>query len=224
MVQTPAEKHLVDQIAETLKAKADDSFPPPRILNIGAGSSLAIENQLTQAGTRYICDRVDVENCAVDHPAVDRCWQCSVESMPAVPSDLYVAAFANFVLEHVRDITSAAAEIHRVLAPSGRFIASIPNPSSPLGVIAKGTPLWFHRLIRRAEAWETIYAFKSVRELCGVFESAGFHTAEVKHDPFVQCYLGTVPVLNLVARGYDNTVAALGIKTLMTHVCLVFDK
>ncbi len=219
MQPTAAEKRLVEHLVTILRGREH----VPRILNIGAGRNPSIEQQLEAAGCRFICDRADVEECKVDHPAVDRCFGCPVDDMEDIPSETYTAAFANFVMEHVPDIRKAAEEIHRVLAPSGRFVASLSNPSSPVAWITSHTPLWFHRMIRRDEAWETHFAYGSVDDLVATFESAGFTRVDVTFHSGIESYLPQ-PILKQLARGYDRTVPALGIKSLANIACVVVEK
>lgn len=223
-MQSDAEKYLVARLAGILRGKLPERPIPPRILNIGAGRSLSIENQLQRARCRYICDRIDVDDCGVAHTAVDRCLRCSVESMPEVGSDEYTAAFANFVLEHVQDVGRAASEIHRILKPSGFFLATIPNPTSPLGLLTKGTPLWLRRILRREEAWETFYAYKTIDELIRVFHQAGFRVLETRYYSCLACYLHSLPILESLARLHDRMIMGLKVRRLMSHVCVVFEK
>ncbi len=223
-MQTPAEKFLVGHLISLLETNPEHVVDPPRILNIGAGSSASIESQLTGAGCEYVCDRIDVVDCTVSHPAVGECLRGSVEDMTAVPSAFYVAAFANFVLEHVRDPRSAAMEIHRVLRPAGRFVASVPNPAAPEFVLARRTPLWLHRLVRGTDAWETHYAFRSIQGLTAIFEDVGFETVQVRYQSFIEGYLGRFWILGKIARAYDRVVSARGLRRLMGNVCIVFEK
>ena len=174
-MQAPAHKFLITQLIEVLNNKRLERAVSPRILNIGAGRSLGIEKRLTSAGCNYICDRLDIDIHKVEHPFVDKFWNCSVESMTSVNSNRYFAVFANYVLEHVFDLHKASREIYRVLKPSGRFIASIPNPTAPEFQLAKHTPLWFHKMIRRGEAWETFYSYKNIRELNNIFILSNFN-------------------------------------------------
>ena len=169
LVQTPAEKHLVQSII-TLLGSGDAGDVAP-ILNIGAGKSVVIENQLSEAGVRYRCDRVDVDDCSVEHPSVDKCWTCSVERMDPVASDAYTVAFTNYVLEHVAELNRAATEIYRVLRPEGVFLASVPNTLAPEFWLSRRTPLRFHKWLRRGDAWETQYAYKNVADLAAIFEA-----------------------------------------------------
>ena len=72
--------------------------------------------------------------------------------MTLVGSNEYVASFANYVIEHVLDLRKAAREIHRVLRLSGISVASLPNTIAPEFLLAKRTPLWFHKMVWRTDA------------------------------------------------------------------------
>ena len=224
-MQTPAERCLIEKIIESL--------PQPEkklstVLNIGAGQSVVIERAFAKEVENLVCDRVDIESHHVNHPCVRNEYKASIESMPNVPSNTYDVAFANYVLEHVPKIDSAAKEIHRVLKDEGIFVASIPNPNAPEFFVSRITPKWFHQLIKGEgkgkEAFETHYAYKNVRTLNKIFESTGFEIIEVKYFSFIRGYLYRFPLLNTLSKIYDAILNFLKIKSLMGHVCVVYRK
>jgi len=194
------------------------------MLNIGAGRSLLVERQLSHAGCNYVSDRVDIDDCVVDFPSVRKCWQCSVEDMNLLDSSRYSVAVANYVLEHVDDLHSAAREVYRVTVPGGVFIATVPNTAAPEMILARHTPLWFHKMIRRGNAWETKYAYKQISELLDIFRRAGFQVDVVRYWPFVEGYLHQFPIVGKLGWLYDKVVAALDAKWLMANVCVVLRK
>ena len=221
-MQTPAEKQLVETISSFLLNKGIGDIP--KILNIGAGKSLSIENQLIEWGCSFVCDRVDIENYQIEGQFIGNCYQSSVEYMRPVKSSEYDVAFSNYVLEHVQNLNKAACEIHRVLKHGGIFVASVPNPTALDVLVAKLTPLWFHKVVRGAEAWETYYAYNSIKVLSNIFQDAGFDTIEVKYWSFFYGYLGRFVILNNLARLYDKILNTLQLKALMGNVCIVFKK
>ena len=91
-MQIPAGNHLVQQIyncyLDITCLERDNSLPIP-ILNIGAGRRFAIEKQLYIRGCKYVCDRIDVDDCYVAFPTIGHCWMCSVEDMTPVETDGY---------------------------------------------------------------------------------------------------------------------------------------
>jgi SAM-dependent methyltransferase len=144
--------------------------------------------------------------------------------MTPVPSAAYDVAFSNYLLEHVRDVAAAAAELSRVLKPGGCFVTSVPNPTAPEFVLARWTPLWFHRLLLRRPVGEKHYSFRSIGHLRAIFERAGFRVRDVWHYSSTEDYLQRIRGLRVVARAYDRALMGLGAKRLLGNVCLVFDK
>ncbi len=221
-MQTPAEKHLVKLLMNI--QKKNKISEPSYVLNIGAGKSLSIENQLQENGCNYRYDRIDIDDCKVEHQYVNECWSCSAESMLHVRSSKYHAAFANYVIEHIPDLNKASREIYRILKPSGLFVASLSNPTSPEMILAKITPLWFHKKIRGAEAWETYYAYKNISDLKDIFESNGFRIYELAYYSFIEGYLHKFFLVGAVAKIYDKIISMLNIKRMMGNVCIAFEK
>ncbi|GJM45052.1 MAG: hypothetical protein DHS20C21_18940 [Gemmatimonadota bacterium] len=220
-MQTPAERALVAHLVALLPKNGS---PPARLLAVGAGRSLSVENQLTAAHRTFVSDRVDVDECSVADPRVERSWVCSAEAMEPVESGAYDAAFANYVLEHVPDVRRAAAEIHRVLRPGGRFVTSVPNPRALEFRLANATPLGFHRFVRGEEAWPTHYDYRTVRGLVEIFEGVGFRTLQVDQFAFVEGYLHRFPLLGPLGRLYDGAINRLGIRAGQGNVCAVFER
>lgn len=224
-MQTPAEKHLVQKLASFLSLSSSEADSNAhRILNAGAGRSVSIEQQLTRAGCRYVCDRIDIESCRVDFPTVGECWQCSIDEMKPVRSGRYVAVFAHYVLEHVRSIRGASQELYRVLAPGGLLVVTVPNVSAPEFVLARHTPLWFHELVRGGRGWETEYAYSSISELLDVFIDAGFRLEEEERWPIVEGYLGKYPIAGRLGKVWDKTISSCRWRRLMGDVCVVVRK
>ena len=221
-MQTPAEKELVHQLHMTI-TKNQDKSDPPLILNIGAGKSVSIENQLNDLGCKYISDRIDIDKCCVEFPSFRNSCISTAENMAPVKSGEYVSAFANYVIEHIKDIKKMCHEIHRILIPSGTFIASIPNPIAPEFVLARHTPLWFHKKVRQEEAWETHYLY-TIEDLINIFENNGMAKQSLKYWSFTEGYLWRYPLLSTFSRLYDRSITRMSIKRMMGDVCIVFKK
>jgi SAM-dependent methyltransferase len=223
-MQTPAEKELVYQIASFINKRQVINNTHCRLLNIGAGKSVSIEQQLSDLNCHYVCDRIDVNDCTVDFPTTRNCWETSAEDMTPLKTGEYFLAFANYVIEHIIDIQKMCSEIHRVLCPSGIFIASIPNPSAPQFIFAKHTPLFFHKLIRRGEAWETHYSYNNIEKLVENFEANGFDKQGICYWSFTEGYLWKYPIIREFSRLYDRIVTKINHKLLLSDVCVVFKK
>jgi SAM-dependent methyltransferase len=225
MLQTPAEVALIEVLKKFLLDRGENQ--PARLLNIGAGQSLAIENYLAAAKLNFICDRLDLYAPAADRRQyAEKVWQASIEHCPDVPTAYYDLAFANYVLEHVQNLQGAAQEIYRLLKPEGVFVLTTPNPSAPEFRLAHHTPLWLHQLIRgqEHEAFTTFYAYQSINELEQTFRAAGFTVTQELFFPFTLGYLHRFPLISQAARLYDLVVRRTGWKRLMGNVNIVFKK
>lgn len=216
---TPAEEQLVQTVASLLH-----QGNCRKLLNLGAGKSVVLESSLADKGCSFKCDRLDIEDCTVNHPNVAACLTCSAENMSPLESDSYDIVFSNYVLEHIVDIDAAIREIARVLKPKGLFVGSIPNPQAPEFVVARGTPLWFHRLVRGGTGWHTRYSFHSIKALSRVFSKAGMETISVSHYSFLRQYFEKLGPLMWPAAAYDSIAERVGWKRLMGNVCLVAQK
>lgn len=219
------EKPAPVKLRELLVANLhDDDSHVLTVLNVGAGKHIVVENALAEKGVSFVSDRVDVDDCHVEHPNVRSCYQCSAENMEVLQSDAYDAAFANYVLEHVPDLSKAASEICRVLKPGGIFIATVPNTTAPEFIVARHTPLWFHRLIRGGSGWETHYSYGSIPELCAILQRAGLETTHRFQWSCVRSYLKRFPALKQMAVFYDFCISHIGWRRLMGDVCLAVRK
>jgi len=218
---TPATERLMEILAKFLQENQDKSL---HLINIGAGMNIYTEEQMASKGYSFICDRVDIDECRISHPTVGDCYQCSVEDMKNVKSEKYDLGFSNYVLEHVEKLDQAASEIYRVLKPGAVFITTVPNPTAIEFFVAKHTPLWFHKWIRGGTGWETHYSYKNIKELCGLFKSAGMELVRVDYYSCVEGYLERFPVLNILSRIYDRLNQAIGIHRFMGNVCITFRK
>lgn len=221
-MQTPAERHVIDTVARILGEP--NVSRPARVLNIGAGTSLVLEEKLAHKGCEFTCDRLDIAPSEMSHPLIGQFFTCSVESMGQVESEAYDVAFSNYVLEHVDDLTSAASEIRRVLKPGAAYVASVPNPAAPEFLLARVTPLWFHRLLRGGSGWETRYSYRSISHLCAIFGTAGLAVDETAFYAVTSTYLARFPVVGWASTAYDRVVDAVGPRFLKGNVCLTFRK
>jgi SAM-dependent methyltransferase len=136
----------------------------------------------------------------------------------------YAASFANYVLEHVLDLHKAAREIHRVLRSSGIFVASLPNTNAPEFLLARRTPLWFQKMVRRTDAWETVYSNNNIPELIEIFNVNGLIVQDAKYWSYTEGYIRRYPLVSAFSRLFDRFVSPSHIKQLMGNVWITFKK
>ena len=58
----------------------------------------------------FICDRSDIEDCAIDKPYVKKFLYLIAGRHESISSNTYDLAFANFVMEHIEDENRVAFE------------------------------------------------------------------------------------------------------------------
>jgi SAM-dependent methyltransferase len=222
-MQTRAEMALVDELKRELESLRERG-ESPTVLNLGASTSVSIENQLRSAGFDVTCDRVDVEDPVVDHPMAGHTWRASAHAMPDVPTGHYSVVFANYVFEHIKYLDESIEEVSRVLKPGGVIVLSIPNPSAPEFWLAAMTPLWFHSLVRGERGWKLEYAFSTPQELIQAFERHGFSTISVRRFAHTYTYLNRFAGIRAVSRQYDKIVDHRGWTRLMGDTCVAVRK
>jgi SAM-dependent methyltransferase len=222
-MQTPAERHLIDQISEFI-CRDQGRGEARLILNIGAGRSTIVERNLAETGCGFVCDRIDVEECAAEFANAGSAWRCPVEKMTPLQSGHYAAAFANYVLEHVGNLKAAASEIFRVLEPGGLFVASVPNLTAPEFLIARNAPAGLQRAMTQGKGFETSYSWQTIGDLTRVFEDAGFIVEDTAYWAFTEGYLGRYPLINLLSRFYDRMISKFGFRHMMGNVCITLKK
>lgn len=90
-----------------------------RILNVGAGQA-SVDYRFRERFRNTAYDTLEIS--AASNPT----YVGDVCAMPHVPSETYDWVLAIAVVEHVRDMPAAVAEMTRVLKPGGRLYLSIP--------------------------------------------------------------------------------------------------
>lgn len=222
-MQNAAEKYLIELLKKFLR------FIPGRakIINLGAAQSVVVEEALTRDGCDFLCDRADIQPCAVSGPYVGRSFICPLENMGIIASASYDLVFANFVLEHVADPAAAAKEMSRILKPGGRLILSLSNPQAPEFRLAQITPTAFHQFFREKNhdpAYPVKYAYSSIEKLISRLEANGLKLKEDRRFPAVYSYLYHFPLLNWLGLAYDSTIKHLNWRRGMGHSVLLLEK
>jgi SAM-dependent methyltransferase len=196
----------------------------PLLLNLGAGRSTGIETQLAQAGARFSVDRIDLELTIVRHANVREQWAGNIENLSTIANDSYDVAFCNYVLEHVRNVKRAVAEMARVLRPGALLVLTVPNPGAPEFRVAGRSPGWLHRVFQ-PHGFHTEYAYRSVAELVHYLDTAGMRVEICEYCPVVGAYLTRVSgLLGRLGDAYDGVVVRLQARCLSGALMLAARK
>ena len=229
-MQTEAEKYLIKILRNILKIWQNTSNKI-KIINLGAAKSTVVEEALLEGQkpekAEFICDRVDIQDCQIDQPYVDKSFISTLEDLGPLKSGYYDLAFANFVLEHVNKPKEAAQAMARILKPKGELVLSLTNPLAPEFLLAKLTPTSFHQIFRAEghdEAYPVKYAYKNIKNFVNIMEQFGFELLEKKYFPATYSYLHRFPVINKLSYLYDNILIKTRCVLLMGHTVLHFQK
>lgn len=166
--------------------------PDSRILDIGAGAGE--RNPHTLKGRCAEIVGVDVDPRVVDNPLLDRGIITDGRSLPFEDATFDVV-FSIYVLEHVADPESFAAEIARVLKPGGVVLGLTPNKWHYVAALASITPHRFHRWVnvRRGRAaqdtFPTTYLLNSRHDQERWFGAPRFRTVHFERREVSPNYL-----------------------------------
>ncbi len=154
------------------------------VLDIGAGAGIV--SQMNFKGlARCICG-VDPDSRVCENPNVDIGRVGIGESIPW-PDDSFDLVFSDNVLEHLTDPEKVFSEVRRVLKPNGVFLAKTPNKWHYVPLIARLTPLWFHKMVvswrgrKGDDVFPTLYRANTRRDIALHASRAGLVLEEIHY-------------------------------------------
>lgn len=91
------------------------------------------------------------------------------------------------VFEHIEYPDGLLKEFNRILKKEGKLIFLTPNKYSYISIIARATPLWFHRFyhrfqggpVRDTDIFPTFYRLNTIKQLLRLASSHGFLVEEL---------------------------------------------
>jgi SAM-dependent methyltransferase len=156
--------------------------PTSRLLEIGAGAGRVVQMNFRGNAARVV--GVDIEATVHQNPFLDEAHVFDGEHLPLPDASVDVAISDN-VFEHVARPEPLFADIARVLAPGGILLLKTPNRWHYVTVLARLTPLWFHRFVNSLRGREpehtfpTLYRANSPGRLRSLGASAGLRVVSV---------------------------------------------
>lgn len=116
------------------------------ILDLGAGAGRV--EQMNFRGTARKVVGLDPDPRVRDNPFLDEAHVGMSDHLP-FPDECFDLVVCDNVLEHLESPESTLNEVARVLRPGGRFIAKTPNRAHYMPMVARLTPLKFHKFVNR---------------------------------------------------------------------------
>lgn len=122
------------------------------VLDVGAG-----RGRISEMNFKGLCKKiygVDPDKGIHENPLIDEGFLGLGGSMPFFKDNYFDLIFCDNVLEHVENPTLFYKEISRVLKEGGVFISKTPNKYHYMPIIARLTPISFHKFYNKLRGRE----------------------------------------------------------------------
>jgi SAM-dependent methyltransferase len=183
--------------------------PEHVVLDLGAGAGIVPEMNFKGLVSR-MCG-VDLDPRVAQNPFLDEGKVADASSIP-YSAQAFDMVFADNVMEHLEDPDAVFAEIFRVLKPRGVLLFKTPNAAHYMPLIARLTPLGFHRFINRlrgraaVDTFPTRYKANSAAQVRRIAKRAGFEVGRIAFTESRPEYLRIFAPLYLVGFLYERLV------------------
>lgn len=182
-----------------------------RLLDLGAGRGNVAQMNF-RGHVAYVAG-ADVDASVLENPFLDAAAIIGAndEVLPYGDSEFDVV-FSDNVLEHLPDPLATMREIRRVLKPEGVFLAKTPNKWHYMPLIARVTPLWFHRFynLRRGrsevDTFPTLYRCNTRKAITRAAEATGLRVDGILFIEGRPEYLRLTALTYLLGWLYERVV------------------
>jgi ubiquinone/menaquinone biosynthesis C-methylase UbiE len=220
------EKHFVPVIAGPLANDlvAEAALQPgERVLDVACGTGIVARIAAEQVGSKGTVSALDISAPMLDvgrslpppKGAEVRWYETSAESIP-LPDEQFDVVFCHLGLMFISDAPAALREMHRVLVPEGRVLATFPIANEFFTRLE--TTLARH-VPPAAGFVGKVFSLGDPKRAEGLFRDAGFrdiavrpHTKQLTLPPprdFLWHYVGCTPMSEMVAPPGDPRSDAL---------------
>ena len=180
------------------------------VLDLGAGAGIVAQMNF-RGLAKHVCG-VDPDPRVAQNPYLDDGRVGYGESIPW-PDNTFDLIFSDNVLEHLTEPEKVFTEVCRVLKPGGIFLAKTPNKWHYVPLIARLTPLWFHKKVvswrgRKGEdVFPTQYRANTARDISRHARTAGLKLDKISYIDGRPEYLRFSFITYLVGLIYERLVS-----------------
>lgn len=152
------------------------------VLDIGAGAGIVSEMNFKQ-NVKLICG-IDLDPRVQENPMLHE-WKIADASRIPYEDEKFDLIFADNVMEHLEDPEGVFAEAKRVLKPGGLLLFKTPNRWHYMPIIARATPLSFHKFVNQlrgragVDTFKTFYRANSKHQVNAVVQKIGLHVSKI---------------------------------------------
>jgi len=184
--------------------------PTMAVLDLGAGAGV-VQQMNFRGIAAHVCG-VDPDPRVASNPYLDEGRVGRGESIPYEDASFDLVFAAN-VLEHLVDPDAVFTEVRRVLKPGGRFLFKTPNRTHYMPLVARSTPLWFHKIANRwrgrpsgDDFFPTTYRANRRQDLARIAETSGMSMEDLRYVEGRPEYLRMSFPTYLVGLVYERLV------------------
>lgn len=215
-------RHYDDLVGEAAAALE----PGSAVVDLGGGRECSFADRVDRSnGTRIVAVDISDEELRANRGVDQKVVADVAADLPFTDGEISLLV-SRTLLEHVRDVPAAVANVGRVTQEGGRTIHLIPCRNSLFAIAARIVPWRFakrlvHFLLpasRGVVEFEPFYDHCEPRELERLFRGAGFDRVRVEVCWAQADYFYAFFPLFLIVWAYQATIRRLGLQRLAAYV------
>ena len=170
---------------------------------------------------------VDIDEDILQNPFLDEKHVITPNTPLPLKDASIDLVFSCNVLEHLADPEPVFSEIQRVLKPGGILLAKTTNRNHYISLVARMTPLWFHKWFNQKRGRETIdtfpttYLCNSKPQLKRLAQTCGFEIEILKFLEWRPEYLRLTPPTYIGGIAYERIVNSTALLSPYRAVLIV---
>jgi len=229
-IYIPPVRPSLELVFQAIKELAErNGGEPLKILEVGCGVKSTLHAFLTENNIPFILHGLDIDDYALENSLMDEVLIASAEKIPS-PDNCYDIVFSLWVLEHIKDSTSALQEMSRVCRAGGMVAAVYPNSYSPEGVLTRLTPYEFHIWVRKhiskhkaaqRHTFGTYFSFGRTANVKKILLDSGMKNIEAHFFAELYYRFRAHYILGSIIVWYCRLISMLNISLFMSPVVII---